>query len=63
MTDFENIEELDTSNVTYMSGMFYDCSNATFNPDLSGLNTSNVTNMNSMFKNCSGAAFNPNLNG
>lgn len=39
----------DTSNVTDMSNMFYDCFD--FNSDISNWNTSNVTNMNNMFYN------------
>lgn len=57
MTSFENIEGLDTSNVTNMNCMFQDCSNAAFYLDVSGLDTSNVTSMSRMFQNCSGAAF------
>ena len=49
--DYE-ISTIDTSNVTDMQSMFYNCSNLTF-LDLSNFNTSKVTNMQSMFYNCS----------
>lgn len=49
---------LDTSNVTDMSKMFYECSNLTSIPQL---NTSNVTNMNWMFHSCSLLATIPQL--
>ena len=45
-------DNIDTSNVTNMYGMFFDCSILS-SLDLSGFNTSNVTNMNSMFYHCS----------
>ena len=48
--DYE-VANLDTSNITNMSYMFYNCSKLT-NLDLSNWNTSNVTNMNSMFEQC-----------
>ena len=44
--------KLNTSNVTNMSRMFYNCYNLTL-LDLSNWDTSNVTNMNNMFYNCS----------
>ena len=44
-----------TSNVTNMGSMFYNCSNLT-SLDLSGWNTSNVTDMTSMFQGCSSLA-------
>ena len=50
--DVDEIENLDTSNVTNMDSMFSD---ATFNQtglDLSSWDVSNVTNMDSMFANC-----------
>ena len=56
--DCEKIESIsfadgfDTSNVTYMGGMFHDCSSLT-SLDLSGFDTSNVTDMASMFIDCS----------
>ena len=43
----------DTSNVTDMSNMFYNCNNLT-SLDVSGFNTSNVANMHNMFSNCRG---------
>ena len=43
----------DTSNVTNMNYMFYECTRLT-SLDLSGWNTSKVTNMRNMFYNCSG---------
>ena len=49
--DYE-ISNIDTSNVTDMHSMFYDCSKLT-SLDLSNFNTSNVINMHSMFYNCS----------
>ena len=45
---FDNV---DTSEVTNMSMMFYECYNLT-SLDLSSFNTSKVTNMNSMFGDC-----------
>ena len=44
------IKDLDTSNVTDMSSMFYTCLNLT---EIPSLDTSNVTDMSSMFYNCS----------
>ena len=43
---------LDTSKVTNMRSMFYDCGSLT-SLDLSGFDTSNVTNMQGMFSSCS----------
>ena len=43
----------DTSKVTHMGGMFYDCSGL-ISLDLSGFDTSNVTDIGSMFARCSG---------
>lgn len=43
---------LDTSNVTNMRNMFYECGSLT-GLDLSGFDTSKVTNMRSMFSSCS----------
>ena len=48
--DYE-IANLDTSNITSMNSMFYQCSKLT-TLDLSSFNTSNVTNMISMFNAC-----------
>ena len=45
-------KDVDTSNVTDMTAMFYNCSSLT-SLDVSGFDTSNVTNMISMFQNCS----------
>ncbi|WP_259742171.1 BspA family leucine-rich repeat surface protein [Enterococcus faecium] len=47
-----NLNNLDTSNVTDMSRMFFDCSGLT-NVDVSNLDTSNVTSMSNMFYLCS----------
>lgn len=46
------LEYLNTSNVTDMNGMFYNCSSLT-SLDVSNFNTSNVTNMMVMFHRCS----------
>lgn len=46
------IEKLDTSNVTNMNKMFYQCASLK-KLDLSNFNTSNVTTMNSIFAFCS----------
>ena len=46
-----NVRNLDTSNVTNMSGMFNGCSSLE-SLDLSNFDTSNVTNMANMFRNC-----------
>ena len=48
----ENIENLNTQNVTDMSSMFQGCTYLK-SLDLSGFNTANVTNMSSMFQECS----------
>lgn len=54
---FANLEEIDfgdcfdTSNVTNMSAMFYDCRDLT-SLDLSSFDTSNVTNMSDMLHDC-----------
>ena len=47
----EGLEYLNTSAVTDMSQLFYDCSALT-SLDLTGFDTSNVTNMNDMFSGC-----------
>lgn len=52
------IANLDTSNVTTMDQMFYECSNITTIPQL---NTSNVRNMNYMFYNCTSLTAVPQL--
>ena len=51
LTTIENMNNLDTSNVTDMRGMFYGCSSLT-SINLTGLDTSNVINMQDMFMNC-----------
>ena len=48
LTEFENLTYLDTSEVTNMTGMFYDCYDLE-KLDLSNFNTSNVTSMERMF--------------
>ena len=48
----KKLKGLDTSNVTNMQQMFYQCSKLT-SLDLSNFNTSNVTNMSTMFTLCS----------
>ena len=52
LTTIENMNNLDTSNVTDMSVMFGGCSSLT-SINLTGLDTSNVTSMESMFYRCS----------
>ena len=52
LTEIENVNLLDTSNVTDMDKMFEYCSNL-INLDLSSFDTSNVTNMDCMFRSCS----------
>ena len=47
-----DVDIFDTSNVTYMSSMFYNCSSLT-SLDVTGFNTSKVTDMNATFYNCS----------
>ena len=51
LTEIENINLLDTSNVTNMWYMFRECSSLT-SLDVSKFDTSNVTNMSSMFSEC-----------
>lgn len=53
LKSIENIELLDTSNVTDMKQMFYGCSALT-SIDLRSFDTSNVTMMSSMFAACTG---------
>ena len=53
LTSIEGIQYLNTSKVTNMSQMFYDCSGLT-SLDVSKFDTSNVTNMSDMFSGCSG---------
>ncbi len=52
LTTIEGIENLNTSEVTSMSGMFRGCSSLT-SLDLSGFNTAKVTTMSGMFSGCS----------
>ncbi len=49
-TEFEGIENFDTSDVTNMKEMFAGCRIRSF--DLDKLDTANATNMSQMFKNC-----------
>ena len=51
LTTIEGIENLNTENVTDMSGMFYGCSALT-TLDVSNFDTKNVTNMSNMFHWC-----------
>jgi surface protein len=51
LTGVEGIENLNTSEVTSMGGMFWEC-NILPNVDVSGFDTHNVTNMGSMFAEC-----------
>ena len=51
LTEIENINLLDTSNVTSMYQMFYECRSLT-NLDVSKFDTSQVKNMSSMFSSC-----------
>ena len=50
MSEINGIENLNTSNVTKMQAMFYDCELQELN--LSNFDTSNVTDMSSMFSAC-----------
>ena len=52
LTTIQGIENLNTEEVTNMSGMFWGCSGLT-SLDLSSFNTAKVTDMNSMFNGCS----------
>ena len=52
LTEIDFGDCVDTSNVTNMRNMFYECSSLT-ELDLSSLDTSKVTNMRSMFSSCS----------
>mgnify|MGYP002550731031 FL=1 len=52
LTEIDFGHGLDTSKVTNMRSMFYNCGSLT-SLDLSGFDTSNVTNMQSMFSSCS----------
>ena len=53
LTDIRNIHDLDTSNVTSMIGMFWQCRGLT-EVDVSGFDTTNVTDMSEMFWGCNG---------
>ena len=53
LTTITYISYLNTSEVTNMSGMFYDCQKFT-TLNLSRFNTENVTDMSEMFRSCSG---------
>ena len=53
LTSLTGMENLNTSEVTLMSSMFYNCTGLT-SIDLSHLNTAKVTAMTSMFNGCSG---------
>lgn len=53
LTTIDGLENLNTSEVTDMSAMFFLCSGLT-SLNLSNFNTSKVTNMSGMFKSCSG---------
>ena len=52
LSSVSSIENLNTSDVTYMDGMFNGCSSLT-KLDLSGFNTANVGSMSGMFNGCS----------
>ena len=52
LNEISGFENLDTSSVTDMNRMFYECSSLS-SIDLSNFNTSNVTNMSGMFNRCS----------
>ena len=51
VTQIQGLDKLDTSKVTDMSRIIYDCENLT-EIDVSGFNTNRVTNMDSMFYHC-----------
>ena len=53
LSSITGLENLNTANVTNMTGMFRNCSSLT-NLDLSSFNTQNVTYMTEMFTGCSG---------
>lgn len=52
LKQIDGLNTWDTSNVTGMESMFYNCNKLT-SLDLSEFDTSNVTSMSSMFRNCS----------
>ena len=51
LTEIDNIKNLNTSNVTSMRQMFYECGSLT-SLDLSNFDTSKITSMSNMFSNC-----------
>ena len=53
MTEIQGLEKMDTSQVTDMSGMFFECRSLT-KLDVSGFDTSQVTDMGYMFEGCKG---------
>ena len=53
LTEIVDMKYLNTSNVTYMSNMFFGCSGLT-SLDVSNFDTSNVTGMSFLFSYCSG---------
>ena len=53
LMDSSNFNDFDSSNITKMDSMFFECSSITKLPDISNLNIFNVTDMNHMFYNCS----------
>lgn len=55
LTSITGLNYLNTSEVTNMLGMFFECRKLT-SLDLSGFNTSRVTSMNSMFNGCENLA-------
>ena len=55
LVEIKNIENLDTSEVTTMQEMFYNCSNLS-EVDVSNFNTSKVTDIQALFKACGNLA-------
>ena len=51
-----------TTNVTYMTGMFYNCSSLKSLADISNWDTTSVIDMNDMFDNCSSLKSLPKIN-
>ena len=56
-----DISKWNTSNVTDMSYMFYECSSLSFLPDISKWNASNVSDMKFMLHGCSSLSFLPDI--